>query len=147
MVKNIATFFICATFLTGCSLYQSDGRKDVEENTNDIIGPAGFVPSGAMFYVCMQSKNEPSFLKEPFEVVATPYDSEKFTTLFDAVNTPSTVIVYTVTEQNVYAYCHVTSTAAPSRSHQKLTAKKIQAAAQVGVEEIRHMLNPPAPNS
>lgn len=102
------TFIASFVFLiSACSVYESGGRKALENNEGDIIGAYGVAGTPSDFYFCSSEKSEPEFLKSPLEVIETTLDAENFTTLYNAESTPPSVIVYTVDSNNKYSYCRV----------------------------------------
>jgi hypothetical protein len=145
LLSNIITICFFASVLAACSVYQSSGRKAIEGQGNFAVTVSGFSTTSSAYYVCEKTVVEPDFLKEPFEVIATPFDSQKFTTLFNSSAMPSTVIVYTVTDNETYAYCHVSNISQQNGQTPVMTTKKIQKAVKVGVEQINHLLETPRP--
>lgn len=66
----------------GCTLYQSEGRKLLENGTIDTTPPPFFLKEEAAS--CYKSALAPEFLKLPLDAVATPYERRGYASLIDS---------------------------------------------------------------
>ncbi len=92
-------FTVSFLFLAACSLYESSGHKAIEKNQGGIVTAGGLVASGFglkpySYYTCARSLTTPDFLKEPLEVLETPFEQENFSVLLNSQSSPGWLAVY-----------------------------------------------------
>lgn len=97
MARNIfftliqISFF--SLFLCACSLYESSGRQAIEKDDGGIVTSGlSLKPSG--YYACSRTYTLPSFLKEPLEVLETPFEKKNYSVLFNTTSTPNWLVIY-----------------------------------------------------
>ena len=124
---------VAAIAFTSCSLYESTGRKAIEDNENGIVGAYSLNTGHTLAYHCLSSSESPAFLHEPLEAITTPYEAEDMTTLLDTHATPIFLAMAKMIAPNQYVSCKVRFlTASASTIHNRDIAK----AAQLGHEQI-----------
>jgi hypothetical protein len=127
---------VLALLLCSCTLYQSEQRKAIEKNTDGIVVFTGLTPEMKNYFVCTQANELPDFLKEPLEVVDTPYEADNYSTLFSAQSVPQWLGVYHHDNvKNVHDYCKIYFLKSTSHLHSRALVE----AAKIGVEQIEKM--------
>lgn len=80
-------------FLAACSLYESSGRQAIEKNEGGIV-TSGLILEPQGYYVCSRAYILPDFLKEPLEVLATPYEKRNYSVLLKTNSAPDWLVIY-----------------------------------------------------
>ncbi len=106
MRTNLCVSIMLLT-LTGCSLYESSGRKIIETNQNNIVGAFGFNSSHTLQYECSASRQPPEFLSAPLDAVATPYEADGMTVLIDEHAHPAYLAIEKAGPADTYLSCKV----------------------------------------
>lgn len=104
---SLIIIFVIAFSISGCTLYQSGGRKAIETNQGGLLG-AGINSVLNAYYNCEHTFDTPDFLKEGLEVVDTPFESQNYSILYDRHSSPPLIAVYSNdTEEKSYRFCKV----------------------------------------
>lgn len=91
-MRIVAIFLI--SILSGCTLYQSDGRQAIEKNKADIVGAFGFDAVSKAHYSCFMSADLPQILQAPNHVIETEYEKQGFSSFGTFVDGSAQVVVY-----------------------------------------------------
>ncbi len=127
---------VAAVVFTNCSLYESTGRKAIEDNENNVVGAYSLNTDRTLAYRCLSSNEAPAFLHEPMEAITTPYEAEDMTTLVDTHSTPIFLAMEKMIAPNKYASCKVRFLTA---STSIISTRDIAKAAQLGHEQITNI--------
>ncbi len=142
MLRNVfrrtpyTIFLFClltAVVVTGCSLYESTGRKAIEDNENDVVGTYSLNANRTLAYRCAVTTQSPNFLREPMEAIATPYESEDITTLIDVRSSPVILAMEKVMLSGQYASCRIRFLTVRAST---ITPRDIAKAAHLGHAQI-----------
>lgn len=136
MLKHLLRASILLLFmpLLGCSLYESNQRKAIEKNENNIVGSfSGMSENLKYYYNCVRTVEMPEFLREPLEVVETPYERLGQSVLLNVRTEPFWVAVYQHHDSQHHDYCKVY----PIRTNSNLSHSEILFAARLGHNKMK----------
>lgn len=92
---RFATLILLSLSLLSCSPYQSDGRKALEADKNNLV--SGTSVALNLFYECLVGPEVPFFMKEPLEVIDTAYERQNYFLLYDKNSAREFPIAYVYT--------------------------------------------------
>lgn len=95
-----------AGFLTGCSLYESDGHKAIEKNSGGIVTVTGFNLELAARYECMKMVALPTSWQTNVVSLSEFSKIEAMEAALDNTKEVPTVLVYT-TETRSFEGCSI----------------------------------------
>jgi hypothetical protein len=131
--SNILFAFVAASLLANlisCTAYQSGGRRVIAENQNGILNGLSTTPLS--YYTCSTSIDEPDFLKEPLDVIETPFEDQNFSVLHNADHAPDWVAIHRFNETlNRHEQCKIYFLGGHLMQKHELTL-----AAKLGVNKI-----------
>ncbi len=138
MVKTIA--LILVPLLTGCTLYQSEGREALEKNKGGIINTSGFDIQRNMAYECATSAQVPLEMNGPTVVLETPYETQGFSSYLVQEPNVEKILVYRYSkESSLHSFCRIEPVSA---LNEKLNYKTSLEAVEFGVTLLMNSTNP-----
>lgn len=101
-------FASLSLILINCSIYETGGRKAIEDNQGGIVVLRGHSDDLSMYYECSITSYMPHFLKTELYVLSSKYEPFGYSVFATHLNQPQSVYVYLHNEQaNTYTHCHV----------------------------------------
>ncbi len=99
-------FFLAASFLIGCSIYESDGHKAIEKNSGGIVTVTGFNLELSARYECLRMVALPTSWQTHVDSLAEFTSVIGIQAALDNKKEIPTVLVYT-TETRTFEGCSI----------------------------------------